>query len=78
LTTATVPPKTWSGRDIAIFLILTFGITWSVGATAVFAPDWGDAIGPMTWINAGVLVAGALSLVWVLGTRRHTLPQTRQ
>jgi uncharacterized protein len=33
------------------------------------ANAWGDAMGPMTWINAGVLVCGAVLLVWLVGLR---------
>jgi uncharacterized protein len=33
------------------------------------ANAWGDAFGPMTWINAGVLVAGAFLLVRLVGMR---------
>lgn len=33
------------------------------------ANAWGDAFGPMTWINAGVLVAGAILLVRLVGLR---------
>jgi uncharacterized protein len=33
------------------------------------ANAWGDAMGPMTWINAGVLVGGAVLLVWLVGLR---------
>lgn len=33
------------------------------------ANAWGDATGPMTWINAGVLVVGAIVLVIATGQR---------
>jgi membrane protease YdiL (CAAX protease family) len=33
------------------------------------ANAWGDAFGPMTWINAGVLVAGAFLLIRLVGMR---------
>jgi len=33
------------------------------------ANAWGDAIGPMTWINAAVLVLGAVALVRLVGLR---------
>ena len=33
------------------------------------ANAWGDAFGPMTWINAGVLAAGAFFLVRLAGLR---------
>jgi uncharacterized protein len=33
------------------------------------ANAWGDAFGPMTWINVGVLVAGAFLLVRIVGMR---------
>ena len=33
------------------------------------ANAWGDAFGPMTWINAGVLVAGVFLLVRLVGMR---------
>lgn len=36
------------------------------------ANAWGDAMGSMTWINAGVLVAGAVLLVWLVGMRDLT------
>lgn len=38
------------------------------------ANAWGDAMGPMTWINAGVLVAGAVLLVWLAGLRDISAP----
>ena len=40
-----------------------------------FANAWGEAIGPMTWINAGVLVAGAVLLVWLVGMRDVAAPR---
>ncbi len=33
------------------------------------ANAWGEAIGPMTWINESVLVRGACVLVWLVGMR---------
>ena len=33
------------------------------------ANAWGEAIGPMTWINASVLVCGAGFLFWLVGMR---------
>jgi uncharacterized protein len=39
------------------------------------ANAWGDAMGPMTWINAGVLVAGAVLLVWLVGLRDISNPK---
>ena len=38
------------------------------------ANAWGDAFGPMTWINAGGLVAGAVLLVLTGGLRRTAAP----
>jgi membrane protease YdiL (CAAX protease family) len=38
------------------------------------ANAWGDAMGPMTWINAGVLMAGAVLLVWLVGLRDLDAP----
>ncbi len=38
------------------------------------ANAWGDAMGPMTWINAGVLVVGAVLLVWLVGLRDISAP----
>ena len=38
------------------------------------ANAWGDAMGPMTWINAGVLVGGAVLLVWLVGLRDISAP----
>jgi uncharacterized protein len=38
------------------------------------ANAWGDAFGPMTWINAGVLVAGAFLLVRLVGLRDLSAP----
>lgn len=38
------------------------------------ANGWGDAMGPMTWINAGVLVTGAVLLVWLVGLREVGAP----
>ncbi len=38
------------------------------------ANAWGDATGPMTWINAGVLVAGAVLLVLATGPRLGKAP----
>jgi uncharacterized protein len=38
------------------------------------ANAWGDAMGPMTWINAGVLVTGAILLVWLVGLRDVSSP----
>jgi uncharacterized protein len=39
------------------------------------ANAWGDAMGPMTWINAGVLVGGAAMLVWLGGLRDTSVPR---
>jgi uncharacterized protein len=39
------------------------------------ANAWGDAMGPMTWINAGVLVVGAALLVWLVGLRDIATPK---
>ena len=38
------------------------------------ANAWGDAMGAMTWINAGVLVCGAVLLVWLVGMRDVSAP----
>jgi uncharacterized protein len=38
------------------------------------ANAWGDAFGPMTWINTGVLVAGAFLLVYFIGMRDLSVP----
>lgn len=38
------------------------------------ANAWGDAFGSMTWINAGVLVAGAFLLVRCIGLRDLSAP----
>jgi uncharacterized protein len=38
------------------------------------ANAWGDAMGPMTWINAGVLVGGAVLLVGLVGLRDVSAP----
>ncbi len=42
------------------------------------ANAWGDAFGPMTWINAGVLVAGAILLVRLVGLRDLSAPPTTE
>jgi uncharacterized protein len=41
------------------------------------ANAWGEAIGPMTWINAGVLTGGAVLLIWLIGLR-DVAPATGQ
>ena len=38
------------------------------------ANAWGDAMGLMTWINAGVLMGGAVLLVWLVGMRDISAP----
>ena len=40
------------------------------------ANAWGDAFGPMTWIHAGVLVAGAVLLIFLVGLRDLSVPST--
>jgi hypothetical protein len=32
--------KFFQNYVIYVFVALTFGITWTIGATAMFAPDW--------------------------------------
>ena len=42
------------------------------------ANAWGDAFGPMTWINAGVLVAGAFLLARLVGMRDLSASQATE
>ena len=74
MTTAAAPQKTWSIRDVALFLILTFGITCSIGATAVFAPDWflarfGPFNGSSPMFYLAVWAPNIAAIVVVLFTR---------
>lgn len=77
-----MPDLPQSGMSLPIFvfgrLALSVSITWlflnarhSILIAAIIphtiANAWGEAIGPMTWINAGVSVGGALLLVWLVG-----------
>lgn len=114
-------------HGIYVFVVLTFGITWTIGASVMLAPDWSNnhlgpfsnrspmfylavwapniaaialsvfvtwlffnarqstliagftpRIRPMTWINAGVLVAGAILLVRLVGLRDLSAPLTTE
>ena len=74
--TMSFPIFVFGGVALSVFLTWLFlnarqSILISGVIPHAIANAWGDAIGPMTWINAGVLVAGAVLLVWFGGLRNN-------
>jgi membrane protease YdiL (CAAX protease family) len=74
--TMSFPIFVFGGVALSVFLTWLFlnarqSILISGVIPHAIANAWGDAIGPMTWINAGVLVAGAVLLVWLGGLRNR-------